>query len=339
MKCWQCGQTIPDQASACIYCGAVQVRPAPKSEEGRALRQLFDQYGADKVLTYPKYLVNGVGDMLGDSGKLRAQLSMAMDSGMGRLYLAQLPAGKPDAAFRGRVQELLTGNAGLSPAAAGRMMQLFDEMIGWETVPSAEDMTGAGFRGTQDTGTHVREKQRRTHTETIPEEGKHVPVRQVQSVNFPQTQVPTRLPGFTGQALGFGFIAVSAGLLVPSHPGQVLRLSSETLVFLLAGFLAGFVLLVVSGCFISPGMYTKKLYMQRSNGTVTCQWIPQEKYRDAVWFLAVGDTWVVANATSPCTVQRVSVTSPVTLCMQRRPDAPVRYVCRLPQGKNQMRTP
>ena len=121
-------------------CGAVQVRPAPKSEEGRALRQLFDQYGADKVLTYPKYLVNGVGDMLGDSGKLRAQLSMAMDSGMGRLYLAQLPAGKPDAAFRGRVQELLTGNAGLSPAAAGRMMQLFDEMIGWETVPSAEDM-------------------------------------------------------------------------------------------------------------------------------------------------------------------------------------------------------
>ena len=329
MKCWQCGQTIPDQASACIYCGAVQVRPAPKSEEGRALRQLFDQYGADKVLTYPKYLVNGVGDMLGDSGKLRAQLSMAMDSGMGRLYLAQLPAGKPDAAFRGRVQELLTGDAGLSPAAAGRMMQLFDEMIGWETVPSAEDMAGAGFRGTQDTGTHVREKQRRTHTETIPEEGKHVPERQVQSVNFPQTQVPTRLPGFTGLALG---LAVSTGCLIP-RPGW--RPSIETLVF----FLAGFVLFVVSGCFISPGTYTKKLYMQRSNGTVTCQWIPQEKYRDAVWFLAVGDTWVVANATSPVTVQRVSVTSPVTLCMQRRPDAPVRYVCRLPKGKNQMGTP
>jgi len=335
MKCWQCGQTIPDQASACIYCGAVQVRPAPKSEEGRALRQLFDQYGADKVLTYPKYLVNGVGDMLGDSGKLRAQLSMAMDSGMGRLYLAQLPAGKPDAAFRGRVQELLTGNAGLSPAAAGRMMQLFDEMIGWETVPSAEDMAGAGFRGTQDTGTHVREKQRRTHTETIPEAGKHVPVRQVQSVNFPQTEVPRLGVWYGGVFLG---ACVMMASVILGYQSMEQGYANSGLPILLVG-LAGFVLFVVSGCFISPGMYTKKLYMQRSNGTVTCQWIPQEKYRDAVWFLAVGDTWVVANATSPCTVQRVSVTSPVTLCMQRRPDAPVRYVCHLPKGKNQMRTP
>ena len=131
MKCWKCGQEIADGASVCIYCGASQSRPAPTTAAGRAMRKLYDRCGAQEVLSNSAYLTSGLGDVLEDSKKLRNQLKMAMDCGIGRLYLEQLNAGAPDDGFDRRVKILLTENAGLNDASAAELMRYFDEMIGW----------------------------------------------------------------------------------------------------------------------------------------------------------------------------------------------------------------
>ena len=90
MYCWKCGQELTDGASACVYCNADQNRPEPASEAGRAMRQLYDRYGRDAVLTNNLMLVNGLGDLVENSQKLRNQMKMALDAGVGRLYLDQL---------------------------------------------------------------------------------------------------------------------------------------------------------------------------------------------------------------------------------------------------------
>ena len=134
MKCWKCGQEIVDGASVCTYCGASRARTAPTTEVGYAMRTLYDRYGAQEVLTNSAYLVNGLGDLVDDTRKLRNQLRMAMDAGIGRPYLEQLSAGVPDSGFDSRVKILLTEEAGLSDKAAGELLGYFDEMIGWRTV-------------------------------------------------------------------------------------------------------------------------------------------------------------------------------------------------------------
>ena len=62
MYCWKCGQELTDGASACVYCSANQRRPEPASEAGKAMRQLYDRYGRDTLLTNNLMLVNGLGD-------------------------------------------------------------------------------------------------------------------------------------------------------------------------------------------------------------------------------------------------------------------------------------
>ena len=134
MKCWKCGQDNIDGASVCTYCGVSQKRPAPVTEAGRAMRTLYDRYGAQEVLKNNAYLVNGLGDLAEDSKKLRNQLKTGMDAGLGRVYLEQLKAGAPDSAFDRRVKRLLTEEAGLNDKTAVEIMDCFDEMIGWRAV-------------------------------------------------------------------------------------------------------------------------------------------------------------------------------------------------------------
>ena len=134
MKCWKCGQENVDGASICMYCRASQNRPAPTTDIGRAMRMLYDRYGAQEVFKNSAYLVNGLGDLAEDSKKLRNQLKTGMDAGLGRVYLEQLNTGMPDSAFDNRVKRLLTEDAGLNEKAAGEIARCFDEMIGWRAV-------------------------------------------------------------------------------------------------------------------------------------------------------------------------------------------------------------
>ena len=132
MYCWKCGQEITEGTSVCYACGADQKRTEPVSEAGKAMRVLYDRYGREQVLTNSLMLCNGLGDLMEDSQKLRGQLRIAMDAGLGRMVKNQLDsAGRPDYAFDCRVQNLLTEEAGLSEKIAKELAGYFDEMIGW----------------------------------------------------------------------------------------------------------------------------------------------------------------------------------------------------------------
>lgn len=140
MKCWKCGQENVQNVSQCVYCGAGMNRPEPETEIGAALRQLYDHYGAEKMLTNPLLMVNGLGDLVQDNGKFRSQLKMALDAGIGKVYLEQIrTAGKPDYNFDSRVLAILIEDAELSEPAANKIMDAMDEMIGWQApaqIPS-----------------------------------------------------------------------------------------------------------------------------------------------------------------------------------------------------------
>ena len=138
MKCWKCGKECDDFAVNCPDCGVSLSRKEPETEIGQAMRMLYDRYGAEKVLSNSAYLVNGLGDLTGDTKKVRNQLKMAMDAGLGKVYSEQIAVGRPDASFDERVRTLLVDEAGLSDKAAEDLAGYFDEMIGWKGMPGAQ---------------------------------------------------------------------------------------------------------------------------------------------------------------------------------------------------------
>ena len=98
------------------------------------MRTLYDRYGRDAVLNNNLMLVNGLGDLVENSQKLRNQMKMALDAGVGRLYLDQLNGtGAPDTAFDQRVRAMMTDDAGLSDKVAAEIAGYFDVMIGWRS--------------------------------------------------------------------------------------------------------------------------------------------------------------------------------------------------------------
>lgn len=147
MRCWKCGQELTDGTSVCTYCGISQARPDPVTAVGRAMRSLYDRYGAQEVLANGAYLTSGLSDLVDDSKKLRNQLKMAVDAGIGRLYLEQLNYGPPSDDFSRRVKLMLMEDVGLNDKAAAELMGYFDEMIGWRmtsgsSAPGHTDSSG-----------------------------------------------------------------------------------------------------------------------------------------------------------------------------------------------------
>ena len=134
-RCWKCSQELPEGASLCHACGADQQDraslPAGCSEEARAMRAIYDHYGCRQVLGNATLLHNALGDYLGEDGrKLRNQVRIAMDSGLGKLYLSQLEHPAPQ--FSAQALGLLT-DAGLSEQTARQLKFLFDAMVGFPT--------------------------------------------------------------------------------------------------------------------------------------------------------------------------------------------------------------
>ena len=139
--CWKCGEPLPDAAAPCPACGATanDRRPLPDnaSDEAKALRAIYDRYGCQKVLTQPTILYNALGDFLGEDGrKLRSQIRLAMDAGLGRLYLAELAAPTPT---RGSAARNLITDLDFTADTARLITSLFDDMTGlpWAEVAQA----------------------------------------------------------------------------------------------------------------------------------------------------------------------------------------------------------
>ena len=135
--CWKCGAELPSDINDCPQCGARHSErvPLPPNADGelRALREIYDHYGSQRVLGNPILLSNAIGDILGEDGKkLRNQLRIAMDAGLGKLYLAQLTTPSPD--FHDRCLIELQ-NAGLSDVTAKHLIDSLDAMVGFASAP------------------------------------------------------------------------------------------------------------------------------------------------------------------------------------------------------------
>lgn len=135
MKCWKCSKEVQNGASKCLYCGADQKRPDPVTEIGRAMRQLYDLYGADRALADLRILINGIGDYVENTGKIRLHLAAASEAHVGKMYLEQIQAkGASEPAFRKKIARILSEDAELSDKAVAELMDFFDEMIGWPVI-------------------------------------------------------------------------------------------------------------------------------------------------------------------------------------------------------------
>ncbi len=110
-----------------------QKRSEPKTEAGKALRVLYDRYGAEKLLTDSALMVNGFRDLVNDSKNLKEHLRLATEAGIGKEYLEQIRSvGKMDEAFANRIRKALSEEVGLSDAVIEELTGYFDEMIGWK---------------------------------------------------------------------------------------------------------------------------------------------------------------------------------------------------------------
>ena len=135
MKCWRCGNEIIDASVSCVFCGSDQKRLPALTSEGKALRNIYDRFGCEAVLTNSSYLTNALGDILPDSSKLKNWIASAMHERIGDIYLTQIKSvGYYDSDFENKVLKILIEDAGLSDNVANNLMGLFNEMIGWGGV-------------------------------------------------------------------------------------------------------------------------------------------------------------------------------------------------------------
>lgn len=133
MKCWRCGQQLTDDTIKCSACGASQERTVPQTDIGRMLRKLYDARGAQEVLSSSELIVHALGGLTEDMKKARNLFHMALDAGVGRLYLEQLRTAKYfDWSFGTRVSQFLNKDVGLNDMATMQLIIWFNEMIGWK---------------------------------------------------------------------------------------------------------------------------------------------------------------------------------------------------------------
>lgn len=107
MQCWKCGgQTV---GGVCTLCGGREGDRIPAATPaGRALRYVYDKFGARRTLTEDGVLVRCLGDVLPDEPELRRALTEAFAAGAGREFYAVLESNQPltDASFQGLVRVL-----------------------------------------------------------------------------------------------------------------------------------------------------------------------------------------------------------------------------------------
>ena len=178
MKCWKCGQENENGVLFCVYCGVSQKRNEPQTEEGKALRRIYDSFGCQKVFNTPNYLTNALGDILSDSQRLKSQINMAMDSGIGKLYLSQLSnKGESDEEFVNRIKTVMSEDSGLSDKVAESLINYFDEMIGWNKKINQESIN-ISYRqfNSSNEGTNIETQNHISYSSREPQKGNDIRV-------------------------------------------------------------------------------------------------------------------------------------------------------------------
>ncbi len=112
-----------------------------------AARRIGEHYGKEIVLQNKIILYNAIGDMMGDEGKcLRSQVRLAMDAGLGDLYLAQFRGLSSDAGTR--AVALLEQECGMSSATAAHIIEWFNVLTGISIdLPESKENSGIPQNG------------------------------------------------------------------------------------------------------------------------------------------------------------------------------------------------
>ena len=302
MRCYRCGQEIPNGVSVCVNCHSdLSRRSAAKSPAGRAMRTLYDRYGCKEVLIDPAYLTNGLGDLLEDSKNLRNRVRMGMEAGLGKLYFAQLPAGATNPAFYARARKILVEDAGLNENSAGELIGYFDEMVGWPAgattaAPGAQAAApGASPRPTQAVGVQTRQTEAPGGKNSAFNNMAGADVFQAVFGAFPKEAVP--VPSGKPSMILFiiSAVLIASGIFAGASGGGIPALVS-CFVFGIACFVIGLVLL--------GGRYAGKKYLLsssiiRNGATITVSWTPKAEYADKTWYVACDGRWISTGLKSP----------------------------------------
>lgn len=133
MKCWRCGKDNTENNEKCLFCGTSQKRVEPVTDTGKALRKIFDDFGAEKVFGDSRIITAAISDFIPDSDVLCLSIELVYRVGIGTIYNNQLQNhGAANEEFYKRVEKVIIEDAGLSESKATQLIHLFDEMIGWK---------------------------------------------------------------------------------------------------------------------------------------------------------------------------------------------------------------
>lgn len=324
MICWRCGKKLTEHASSCAYCGTSQKRTVPKTEAGKAMRQIYDHFGPTEILTSKNKLSVGLGDILPDSKKLRRQIEGAFEAGIGQFYLNQLDAaGKADVNFNTKIKKLLTENAEVSDKAAKDLMKYMDEMIGWQ--PAVVQSSHSYEKGVSGNSSKSKEdieyeqmmkkyREQKIRLDKQKEEQRKKDEEWEKRHEEERRLYEETMKGYRGKADTKKPVLPTEK--VPDNPGTAyIIIAAILLVVSIVTFhtaaIIGMVVCMVLFFIAKPkGPDHIKIY-HKGNGNYTCEWdMPLEK-----WAVAVGGKWIAAGEGKGKTVSFTCQKLPVDICI------------------------
>lgn len=150
MKCWRCNSLIDKNALTCGSCGANLLRGEPSTQEGKALRQLFDTVGADHLLSNPTIIINGLDDLLPFDEEFVQTVKCALNADIGILYLDRIKtSGTGGSSFNDEIISKLR-IAGMTLEESKQIVNSFDEMIGWNALGASDASFALAIQFQQD---------------------------------------------------------------------------------------------------------------------------------------------------------------------------------------------
>ena len=139
MICYICGEPIDEGQNRCPVCGAGQNERVPAtSTAGKALRQLIDLYGCERILTDAAFTERCLPDMLPRDYALRQQVAFAMHAGIGNILIVHVRKQTPPQDDLISYLEKPLQDGGYSEETIRQIISYFYEAIGWP-MPAAPE--------------------------------------------------------------------------------------------------------------------------------------------------------------------------------------------------------
>ncbi len=152
MSCWKCdGQVVNDR---CTLCGCVQsTRKPAETDAGKALRYVYDKFGARRTLTEDGLLFRCLADVLPLEPELRKGIRAALNGGIGRELFHLLESNTPmDANARIGLRAMIEASTGImSTEMLLEVMNALLDMVGFGAPTSMQKNTESGNVGQDQT--------------------------------------------------------------------------------------------------------------------------------------------------------------------------------------------